>query len=211
MRKKISNFFGEFKKFVTRGNVLDMSVGIIVGGAFTAIVNGLSNYILKPVIDWLLSVILGKDSLSDIYTFLVRGYTVDETTGARTLDLAQSVYIDWGAFINAVINFFLIAFVLFSIVRIINRVKEANERMKEGLETEKAAVQKYRKEGLKKKQAVARYREDLKAEAEKKAEADRLAAEEEAKKAAEEARLAEEKATANTRLLEEIRDLLKNK
>lgn len=211
MRKKISNFFGEFKKFVTRGNVLDMSVGIIVGGAFTAIVNGLSNYILKPVIDWLLSIILGKDSLSDIYTFLVRGYTVDEATGVKTLDLAQSVYIDWGAFINAVINFFLIAFVLFLILRLINRMKEANERMKEGLETEKAAVKKYRAAGLKKKEAIERYREDLKAEAARKAEADRIAAEEEAKKAAEEAKLAEEKATANTRLLEEIRDLLKNK
>ena len=48
------NFFKEFKNFITRGNVVDMAVGVIVGGAFTAIVNGLSNFILKPVINWLL-------------------------------------------------------------------------------------------------------------------------------------------------------------
>ena len=53
--KGIKKFFEEFKKFITRGNVLDMSVGVIVGGAFTGIVNGLSNFILKPIINWLLA------------------------------------------------------------------------------------------------------------------------------------------------------------
>ena len=55
---KIKQFFAEFKKFITRGNVLDMAVGVIVGGAFTAIVNGLSNNVLKPLINWLLALIL---------------------------------------------------------------------------------------------------------------------------------------------------------
>lgn len=58
---KIKKFFEEFKKFITRGNVLDMAVGVIVGGAFTAIVNGLSNNVLKPLINWLLAFILGKE------------------------------------------------------------------------------------------------------------------------------------------------------
>lgn len=66
----IKKFFGEFKKFITRGNVLDMAVGVIVGGAFTAIINALSNNILKPLIDWLLAAIIGGDSLSEIYTVL---------------------------------------------------------------------------------------------------------------------------------------------
>ena len=57
---KIKKFFGEFKKFITRGNVLDMAVGVIVGGAFTAIVNGLSNFILKPLINWLIAGLIGK-------------------------------------------------------------------------------------------------------------------------------------------------------
>ena len=52
--KGIKKFFEEFKKFITRGNVLDMAVGVIVGGAFTSIVNGLSNNILKPLINWCL-------------------------------------------------------------------------------------------------------------------------------------------------------------
>ena len=119
----MKKFFSEFKKFITRGNVLDMAVGVIVGGAFTAIVNALSNNILKPVINWVLALILGKDSLSELYTFLLRTEVADATTGEMTVDLANSIYIDWGAFINAIINFLLIAFVLFSIVRIINKMK----------------------------------------------------------------------------------------
>ena len=120
----MKKFFSEFKKFITRGNVLDMAVGVIVGGAFTAIVNALSNNILKPIINWILALILGKDSLSDLYTFLLRTEVTNAETGEVTVDLANSIYIDWGAFINAIINFLLIAIVLFSIVRIINRMKE---------------------------------------------------------------------------------------
>ena len=112
-------FLSEFKKFITRGNVVDMSVGVIVGSAFTAIVNGMSNFILKPLINFLLALIFGANSLSELYTVLQRVEAAD-----GTLDLANSIYIDWGAFINAVINFFLVAFVLFTIVRIINRLRE---------------------------------------------------------------------------------------
>ena len=115
----MKKFFGEFKKFITRGNVIDMAVGVIVGSSFTAIVNALSNNILKPFINYILALILGKDSLSELYTFLQR---VDLEDG--TPDLTQSIYIDWGAFINAIINFLIIAFVLFCIVRTINNMRE---------------------------------------------------------------------------------------
>ena len=129
----MKKFFAEFKKFITRGNVVDMAVGVIVGGAFTAIVNGLSNFILKPLINYILALLIGKDTLSEIVTMLLPAYTTDEA-GAQILDLANSIYIDWGSFINAVLNFFIIAFVLFCIVRIINRVrdgqKEINEKAK---------------------------------------------------------------------------------
>ena len=125
----MKKFFAEFKTFITRGNVLDMAVGVIVGGAFTAIVNALSNNILKPLINALLRLILGADSLSEVYTFLFK--KTDETTGL--VDLANSIYIDWGAFINAIINFLIIAFVLFLIVKTINRVKENNEKLKNNL------------------------------------------------------------------------------
>ncbi len=133
----MKKFFGEFKKFITRGNVLDMAVGVIVGGAFTAIVNGLSNFVLKPLINFLLALILGKGTLSEVYTFLgTPAYTVD-AEGKQIIDLANSFYIDWGSLINAIINFLLIAFVLFTIVRIINRVKEKNEEMKDNIKKNK--------------------------------------------------------------------------
>ena len=122
----MKKFFGEFKKFITRGNVLDMAVGVIVGGAFTAIVNGLSNFVLKPIINWLLALILGKGTLSEVYTFLGTPALLED----GTIDLSNSFYIDWGSLINAIINFLLIAFVLFTIVKVINNVKEKNEKMK---------------------------------------------------------------------------------
>ena len=135
-KKNKTGFFQEFKKFITRGNIVDMSVGVIVGGAFTAIVNGLSNNILKPIINWVLAKLLGKDSLSEIYTYLqkVEVAEVDEAgvaTGNMVIDLTQSIYIDWGAFINAIINFLIIAFVLFVIVKMINKLNDANKRAKD--------------------------------------------------------------------------------
>ncbi len=125
--KEKKGFFGEFKEFITRGNVLDMAVGVIVGGAFTAIVNALSNQILKPIINWILAVIVGADSLDHVFTFLKTAY--DPVTGA--VDLAASIYIDWGAFINAIINFLLIALVLFCIVKLINKLNAVQKDLKE--------------------------------------------------------------------------------
>ena len=204
MQKKIKGFFEEFKKFITRGNVLDMAVGVIVGGAFTAIVNGLSNNILKPLINWLLAELLGGEGLSGAITMLSPKY--DE---AGALLLAESIYIDWGAFISAIINFFLIAFVLFSIIKIFNRLAEAREEYVHGEDmTRKRAILKICvEERVNKKQAKILYAarlEELKAKK----------AEEEAKAAAEAQQAkkqAEEREMATTRLLEEIRDLLKNK
>ena len=201
---KIKQFFAEFKKFITRGNVLDMAVGVIVGGAFTAIVNGLSNNVLKPLINWVLALILGKEGLSGAITMLSPSY--DE---AGALVLADSIYIDWGAFISAIINFFIIAFVLFSIVKMFNRISEAQEKMMLGLElSDKKEIAKIRREQKVSKKEAKAILENRKAELKaKQAEEARLATE----KAEAEKALAEEKATANTRLLEEIRDLLKNK
>ena len=136
----MKKFFGEFKKFITRGNVLDMAVGVIVGGAFTAIVNGVSNFVLKPVINWVLALILGKDALTEMFTFLKTAYmpaldadgNVIEGAFTTEIDLANSIYIDWGSLINAIINFLLIAFVLFCIVKAINNVKDGQKNLKPG-------------------------------------------------------------------------------
>ncbi len=127
----MKKFIGEFKTFITRGNVVDMAVGVIVGSAFTAIVNGLSGFILKPAINALMALIFGADTLSDLYTVLRPAYQ------DGVLDLANSIYIDWGAFIETVLNFFIVAFVLFTLVKLINRVRaerrEVTEKMMKGI------------------------------------------------------------------------------
>ena len=199
------NFFAEFKKFITRGNVVDMAVGVIVGSSFTAIVNGLSNFILKPVINWFLTLILGKDSLSEVYTFLTKSFVLDaEGNATAEIDLANSIYIDWGAFINAVINFFIVAFVLFSIVKIVNHLREKDKKIKEGLQSvvspEDAAEMK--KRGIKRKDtaAVAAYFQE-------KADAEKAAAE----AAAEKARLEREANPTTEDLLKKILKVLEEK
>ncbi len=206
--KGVKNFFAEFKKFITRGNVLDMAVGVIIGGAFTGIVNGLSNYILKPLINWLLALVLQGEGLAGAVTFLKKGY-VTSAEGVQTIDLANSIYIDWGAFISAIINFLLVAITLFLIIRTMNKIREAHEKALEGIGiNEKKEIYKIRKaQKVTKAEAKRIYAEKLAAAQAAKEEEARLAAE----KAAAEAAEAEAKATANTRLLEEIRDLLKAK
>ena len=209
---KIKKFFGEFKTFITRGNVLDMAVGVIVGGAFTGIVNGLSNFILKPIINWLIALILAAEGFEGAITMLSAAYTTDES-GAQIIDLANSIYIDWGSFISAIINFLIVAFVLFLIVRTMNNIAKAHERMIDGLDLdEKKELCKIRREeGVSRKQAMAIYEARIEEMKAAKAAAEAEAAAKAEEEAAIAAAAAEEKATANTRLLEEIRDLLKNK
>lgn len=197
----MKKFFAEFKKFITRGNIVDMSVGVIVGGAFTAIVNGLSNNILKPIINWVLKLVLGKNSLSEIYTFFpdciaYKDVTDEAGNTTKVVDLANSIYIDWGAFISAVINFILIAFVLFIIVKFINKVSQSKELLAANVEKARTKQAKGKKLSKKELQIIAD--DDARIAAE--AEAQRIAAEEASKP----------KITTES-LLAEIRDLLANK
>lgn len=207
----MKNFFAEFKKFITRGNVLDMSVGVIVGGAFTGIVNGLTNYILKPLINWILALALGKEGLSGAITPLSMSYVdvVDEAGNVigQTYDLANSIYIDWGSFISSILNFFIIAFVLFSIVRVINRIKDENKVLTTKIEKNK--LSKAEKKELKELGIKLSDFNAIKAWREKK-EAEKLAKEEADKKIAEQKAIEERLANPTTEdLLKEIRDLLK--
>ena len=174
----MKKFFGEFKKFITRGNVLDMAVGVIVGGAFTAIVNGLSNFVLKPIINYVLFIILGKDSLTDVYTFLGPVVYTTDADGNKIIDLANSFYIDWGSLINAVINFVIIAFVLFIIVRTVNDLKDGS--IIDNDKASKADIKAMKADGIKlmDRAAVKKWLADKAAkEAEAKAKADAEAAE----------------------------------
>ncbi len=201
----MKKFFEEFKKFITRGNIVDMAVGVIVGSSFTAIVNGLSNFILKPVINWILALILGKDALSEVFTFLKLVTKQEVNADGVTVtvpDLTQSIYIDWGAFINAVINFFIVAFVLFMIVKLMNRLKDGRESFIKDISNgpSKEDRKEMKKLGISFSDE-ARVAEFYAAKA-KKEEEEKLAAEEKARQ--------ERLANPTTEdLLKEIRDLLK--
>ena len=186
----MKKFFEEFKKFITRGNVVDMAVGVIVGSAFTSIVNGLSNFILKPFINYLLTLIFGANSLSEVYTFLKTSYkdVLDEAGNVigQELDLAQSIYIDWGSFINAIINFFIVAFVLFVIVKVFNKFRDDHQEMRKTISKKtlnRAERKELRAAGVKirDKAAVEAYFAEKERLAAEKAAAEKAAAEEAAR------------------------------
>ncbi len=202
----MKKFFGEFKKFITRGNILDLAVGVIVGGAFTAIVTSLTNNIIRPLINWIISLIGGKEGLANVYTILVPAYSEN---GA--LDLKSSIYIDWGLFITAIIDFFIIAFVVFLIIKAVNKAREAFEDLGDKIEAQtkkeykqerKAIKSQAKQEGRKFKLVWKEHLAEKQRLADEKAKAD---AEEKARKEA------EEKLNNPTEqeLLKQIRDLLK--
>ena len=201
----MKKFFGEFKKFITRGNILDLAVGVIVGGAFTAIVTSLTNNIIRPLINWIISLVGGKEGLANVYTVLVKAYNVD-----GTLDLKNSIYIDWGLFITAIIDFFIIAFVVFLIIKTVNKARETLEEINEKLEKQtkkeykqerKEIKAQAKQEGRKFKLVWKEHLEEKKRKAEEKAKAD---LEEKARKEAEE----KLKNPTEQELLKQIRDLL---
>ena len=183
----MKKIIAEFKKFVMRGNIVDMAVGVIVGSSFTAIVNALSNNILKPIINYLLTLCFGANSLSEVYTFLLPP-AIDAETGA--IDFEQSVYIDWGAFINSIINFVLVAVVLFAIMKVVNALREGQKKVIADILEEvprKEDFKEMKKLGIKinddniakfmaeKKQRLIEEEVKAKAEAEEKARLERLA------------------------------------
>lgn len=194
----MKKFWQDFKKFISRGNIVDMAVGVIIGTAFSAIVTALTNKIIMPLINYLLTLGGNGNGLESAFTFLKKAY---DSTGA--IDLANSIYIDWGAFITAILNFFIIALTLFIILRVAMKSSELLHS------TTKKAVGKYATKEEKKQMkelglnykdtaVVAEYRAEKQAQAEAEA------------KAAEEARQLEEANKVTTeKLLQEIRDLLK--
>ena len=198
----MKKFFKEFKTFISRGNVMDMAVGMIIGAAFTAIVTALSNGILKPLINALIYVICGgdADALNKMYTPLVPVYTTGDD-GAKVLDLANSIYIDWGAFISAIINFLLVAIVLFCILKMFNKARELGDAATKSVKKDSP----FTKDELKALKKEGKTRAEIKAlEDERRAqiaEEERIAAEEAAKNAPK----------TQEQLLQEIADLLREK
>lgn len=191
----------EFKAFITKGNVVDLAVGMIIGAAFTAIVTALVNNIFKPLIN-----AIPMGDLQGLITMLV-AKNADGLTAAEcaqkgvefVVDMTKSVYIDWGAFIMAIINFLITALVLFAMVKLINMVRggftglRRDTKFIESLTPEEKAT-------IKGKIAT---RKELRAiKAARDAAAEQAAAEAAAKAEA-------EKPETTDDLLREIRDLLK--
>jgi large conductance mechanosensitive channel len=111
---RIPGFLEEFRAFATRGNVIDLAVGIIIGAAFTTIVNSVVNDILMPPIGML----IGGVDFSDFFINLSGG-DYDTLAAAKA---AGATTINYGLFINAVIKFLIVAFAIFLLVKQINRL-----------------------------------------------------------------------------------------
>ena len=109
----------EFKKFVMRGNVIDLAVGVIIGAAFGAIVNSLVGDVLMPVI----GAISGGLDFSNYFTPLAKSVTATSLEEARK----QGAVLAWGRFITLTINFLIVAAVLFIVIRLVNKLAKKEE------------------------------------------------------------------------------------
>ena len=125
----MKKFFEEFKTFISKGNVLDMAVGVIVGGAFGAITSSLVANIITPLLAW----IFGTPN-TDALNITLRA--ADEAAGTEALVLGL------GTFVGAIINFLVIALVLFSVIKAFNKARElAEAKLKKEQEEEAAPAE----------------------------------------------------------------------
>jgi len=112
----------EFKDFIAKGNVMDLAVGIIIGAAFTAIVGSLVSDLINPII----GLILGGVDFTNM--FVVLKGEVPAGVGLQAARDAGAAVFAYGAFITAVINFLIIAFVVFLLVKAVNKLKDATTK-----------------------------------------------------------------------------------
>lgn len=118
--KKGEGFMKEFKDFISRGNVIDLAVGVIIGSSFTAIVNSLVNNIITPLI----TLITGKVSVKELFIAL-DGNNYDSLEAATE---AGAATLGYGLFLQAIIDFIIIAFVIFLMVKGINRLRDIGKK-----------------------------------------------------------------------------------
>lgn len=110
----------EFRSFIAKGNVVDLAVGIIIGGAFTGIVNSLVSDVVMPVV----GVVIGGIDFSDYF------FALNSTVTATTLDAAkaQGPVFAYGKFLTVIINFVILAWIIFLMVKGVNRIRAADEK-----------------------------------------------------------------------------------
>lgn len=138
----MKKFFHEFKEFITRGNILDMAVGVIIGGAFNTIVTTLNKNILMPIVNWALSYITKG---SELCTVLPNYTLYDPVAHAGATPIVvngvsyYSVnYINWSSFIESIINFFFIALTLFIIIKVVKYASVKRKAFEESLKKKMA-------------------------------------------------------------------------
>ncbi len=113
----------DFKEFAMRGNVVDMAVGIIIGGAFGTIVKSLVSDVMMPPI----GLLLGGVDFSDLFITLKEGSVAGPYATLASAQSAGAVTVSYGLFINAVISFLIVAFAVFLLIRGLNRMKREEE------------------------------------------------------------------------------------
>ncbi len=113
----------EFKEFAMRGNVLDMAVGIIIGGAFGKIITSLVNDVLMPPI----GILLGKVSFADLKAVLLKGHDAVMEGAAVITPAVKEVTINYGLFIQTIIDFLIVAFCIFMIIKAMNKLSKKKE------------------------------------------------------------------------------------
>lgn len=132
----MKKFFNDFKAFISRGNVLDMAVGVIVGGAFQKIVSSLVNDVIMPLISGLVGIDI-KD-----WVWQLHAPTCESSipcTSASPDIIKAAVVLRYGNFIQAIIDFLLIAFTLFTVIKVTTLMGKKRRKLIERLEDEKAA------------------------------------------------------------------------
>ena len=125
--KKKSSFWKDFKAFISRGNIVDLAVAVVVGAAFTAIVNSLVNDIIKPLI----TLLFGGEDMSDLVVVLRT--IVDPDTN----EIVDTITLNYGNLIMAILTFLIDAFVIFTVLRI---VRNAQRKLKEGADVLKQKI-----------------------------------------------------------------------
>ncbi len=129
MADKKKSIFTEFKEFISRGNVMDMAVGVIIGGAFTKIVNSVVSDIIMPA----LGVLTGNIDFAELKIVLAEAVMEGETV------VKEELAIRYGVFLDALLNFLLIAICVFAMVKVINTIKDKAAALKKKEEEEAAA------------------------------------------------------------------------
>lgn len=119
----MGKFLSDFKEFAMKGNVVDMAVGVIIGGAFGKIVSSLVNDIIMPVV----SIATGGDGYKNLKYVITKGHDAYTDAAGQTVDAVEEVAVNYGLFIQNIVDFIIIALSIFVALRVIMKFKKKEE------------------------------------------------------------------------------------